>query len=170
MAVQFSNEYIKYYDNKSQVISDINSIEFSDHYKKWDYFSSNHIPGIGQLFLYEKIEFINDSKLYYPKIGIYLHATPCDQTIEIEWASYRRTYEWNTEIKEFSDGKEYTFGLYEVDTRLEHLILWHDSILIYGVWDKLPTWKELRPYYEKTWWFHKSTQQMRDISINNILR
>ena len=47
--------------------------------------------------------------------------------------------------------------------------IWHDYLLIYGVWDKLPSWKELRKHYDRTWWFHKTIQDKRDITINKLI-
>jgi hypothetical protein len=41
--------------------------------------------------------------------------------------------------------------------------------MIYGVWDSYPSWKELRSSYERTWWFHKTKSEKRDITINKIL-
>jgi len=49
-----------------------------------------------------------------------------------------------------------------IQSQIQRLILWHDSMDIYGVWDKMPTWKELRVAYEKTIWFGMSIEEKRD--------
>ena len=55
-------------------------------------------------------------------------------------------------------------------SELQYLILWDDEMLVYGVWDKLPGWKELKPYYEKTWWFYRDQDELRDIQLSRILK
>jgi hypothetical protein len=37
------------------------------------------------------------------------------------------------------------------------------------VWDVKPNWKQLKQAYEKTWWFWRDSQELRDIQINRIL-
>ena len=125
----------------------------------------------GQFFLYEKIE---DDFLYYPKLGIYLNALICDQTLEIEWFDVRRTWEWRqTYDGDYGDidGPKRPFKGYvgDLQSEIQRLILWDDSMEVYAVWDKMPDWKELRRAYEKTIWFGMSEDDKRDRILNTIL-
>lgn len=173
--------------DKSQLIEKDNE-EFSKHFKLWNYFDYDdnleRLDGVvakstklwtpGKVFLYEKL--ITDyttgqKKLYYPKIGLYLNSLPCDQTVEVEWVDWRRTWEYNRTYEWTNDkGEIKTTGDFSLlPTQVQSLPIWHDYLLIYGVWDKLPSWKELRKHYDRTWWFHKTIQDKRDITINKLI-
>lgn len=152
---------------------------FNKHFKKYEYFDNNKTPNVmGQYFLYElhignsygsRADKIYKNLLTYPKLGIYLNSLPCDQTIEIEWIDYRRTWEWNSEYKYKHDDKEYLNYIGELPTEVSRLPLWGDSMLIYDVWDSKPNWKELKQAYERTWWFFRTDEEKRDIQLNRIL-
>lgn len=185
----FTNDYEKFvkeqYDKFDifQVVDHANDKEFREHFEKWEFFKYDETlkdlgeSGLdwkpGKIFLYEK--FINDyntktQKIYYPKIGIYLNSLPCDQTVEVEWVDIRRNWEYNKKyewVNENCETKKSDFTY--LSTQIQNLPIWHDYLLIYGVWDKLPNWKELRKYYERTWWFHKTIQDKRDIMLNNLI-
>jgi hypothetical protein len=67
---------------------------------------------MGQFFLYEKLldgryksNRPHNHELFYPKLGLYLNALPCDQTVELEWVDRRRTWEWRVEYEH--GGKTY---------------------------------------------------------------
>jgi hypothetical protein len=161
--------------------------EFSKHFKLWNYFDYDdtleRLDGVvakstklwtpGKVFLYEKLitDYTTSQKLYYPKIGLYLNSLPCDQTVEVEWVDWRRTWEYNKTYEWTNDkGEIKTTGDFSyLPTQVQSLPIWHDYLLIYGVWDKLPSWKELRKHYERTWWFHKTIQDKRDITINKLI-
>jgi len=117
-----------------------------------DFLSGNISVKTGQFFLYEKIE---DDLLHYPKLGLFLNDLPCDQTIELEWFDIRRSWEYRqTYTGKMRDGTEYKA---------------HHSMDVYGVWDKMPSWKELRVAYEKTIWFGMSIEEKRDRKLRVIL-
>ena len=187
-----TNNYEKYvkkiYEkvDKHQFIEKDNQ-EFSKHFKLWNFFDDDTLEGLdgvdtksvrlwtpGKVFLYEKLisDYTTDQKLYYPKIGLYLNSLPCDQTVEVEWADWRRTWEYNSTYEWTNDkGEIKNTGDFSIlPTQVQSLPIWHDYLLIYGVWDKLPGWKELRKHYERTWWFHhKTIQDKRDITINQLI-
>jgi hypothetical protein len=48
--------------------------------------------------------------------------------------------------------------------------LWGDTLLIYGVWDLMPNWKQLRQAYERTWWFYRDKDELRDIQLDRLLK
>jgi hypothetical protein len=52
---------------------------------------------------------------------------------------------------------------------IQNIILWDDSMDVYGVWDKMPNWKELLVAYRKTIWFSKSLEDKRDQLLRTIL-
>ena len=132
-----------------------------------DFLSGNISVKTGQFFLYEKIE---DDLLHYPKLGLFLNDLPCDQTIELEWFDIRRSWEYRqTYTGKMQDGTEYKAHPYDLQSQIQRLILWDDSMEVYGVWDKMPTWKELRVAYEKTIWFGLSIEEKRDRKIISIL-
>lgn len=149
------------------------------HYHKWEFFNQNKSCGAqlkqGNFFLYENwlSEGKPDAVITYPRIGIYLHSLVCDQTLEIEWVDYRRTIEHNSIINYKSEyaGKKYdsVTDVSEIPSKINSIILWSDSMLVYGIWDRMPDWKTLRRSYENTWWYHKTTEEKRDSRIDMIL-
>jgi hypothetical protein len=146
-------------------------IKYMHHFDDWGYIQGPFkFIRPGQIFLYQSV-YYNDKVLTidYPKIGIYLHTTPVDQTVEIEWAEYRRNWEFNRQFEYTFEDKTYSADFYEIDTRINRLVLWFDDLLVYGLWDKLPTWKELKPYYEQTWWYNRTLDEKRDIQLQRIL-
>jgi hypothetical protein len=34
----------------------------------------------------------------------------------------------------------------------------------------MPNWKQLRQAYERTWWFHRTTDKLRDLQLDRILK
>ena len=148
---------------------------FRSHSKKWGYLDQNIRLETGQFFLYESVYPSQNGMVFttYPKIGLYLDAYSADQTIEIEWIDKRRTWEYNVEIEWVSsyDGKTYSNIVADHErSELKTLIFWDDDMFVYGAWDKLPGWKELKPYYEKTWWFYRDQDELRDIQLSRILK
>lgn len=182
-----TNEYEKYVKDiykkidKYQLIDEGNE-EFSKHFDIWNFFEYNNtlkkldnvdpesvrlLPG--KIFLYEKLINSSGRKLYYPKVGIYLNSLPCDQTVELEWVDCRRNWEYNKTYEVDVKGETKNGDFFYLPSQVQSLPIWHDYLLIYGVWDKLPDWKELRKHYERTWWFHKTIQSKRDITINKLI-
>ena len=144
---------------------------FNKHYKKFSFF--NNSPKImGEFFLYESFicSHSHDNKILYPRLGVYLNSLPCDQTIEVEWVNYRKTWEWRTEYKYSYNDKEYLNYMAELPTEIERMALWSNSMLVYGVWNSMPNWKQLRQAYENTWWYYRTDDEKRDIQLNRILR
>jgi len=152
---------------------------FDKHCRKYDFIHGDiKSPNImGQYFLYEslidgrfKSNMLHDLELHYPKLGVYLNSLPCDQTIEVEWVDYRRTWEWNIEYDYNYQEKVYQNYMAEIPTEIQRLPLWSDSLLVYGVWDSKPNWKQLKQAYEKTWWFHRSVEDLRDLQLERLLK
>jgi hypothetical protein len=159
------------------ILEDDTSKLFTEHFEKYDFFHTESPNKIGQYFLYEKfldVGYDSSSKyvhqLFYPKLGIYINSLPCDQTIYVEWIDYRRTWEWKLKHDYEYDGKSYKNYIGELQTEIERLPLWDDSLLVYGVWDSIPTWQQLRQAYERTWWFHRTTDELRDLQLNRLLK
>jgi hypothetical protein len=182
-----TNEYEKYVKRLYEKVDNFQFFEededFNKHFKIWNYFDYDdaleRLDGVksesvrlnrpGKVFLYEKL-ISSTKKLYYPKIGLYINSLPCDQTAEVEWVEWRRTWEYNKTYEWTNDkGETKNYNYCHHSTQVQSLPIWHDYLLIYGVWDKLPDWKELRKHYERTWWFHKTIQNKRDITINQLI-
>jgi hypothetical protein len=157
-----------------------NSEEFTKHFKKYEFFNNDDTPKkMGQFFLYElflsnsygdKADKIYKNILTYPKLGLHLNLLPCDQTIEVEWIDFRRSWEWNAEYKYTYNDKEYKNYIGELGTEINRLPLWGDCMLVYGVWDSMPNWKQLRQAYERTWWFYRTEEEKRNIQLNRLLK
>ena len=95
--------------------------------------------------------------------------------LEIDFFNVRRGWEKRREYEltyTDRDGNEKSYKDWpsEQPTKIESIILWDDSVNVYGVWDKLPDWKELRKAYQKTIWFHRSKEDNRDFLLNGILK
>ena len=163
--------------DNSTGVSIVNKKLFNDHFKKYEIFGPNSPSKMGQYFLYEKLldgryhsDIKHEHQLFYPKLGVYINGLPCDQTIEVEWVDYRRNWEWRVDYDYEHKGKTYQSLFAELPTEIERLPIWHDYLLIYGVWDSMPSWVELRQAYERTWWFHRTSDELRDIQLNRILK
>jgi hypothetical protein len=135
----------------------------------------------GQFFLYEHIEWKSDRKsgsyavLHYPRVAIYLNDRLLDMAFVIDFYNVRRSWENNREY-EFTytdnNGNEQTYTDWpsQRQTEIESIIIWDDSVNVYGHWDGLPVWKELRKAYQKTIWFHRSKEDNRDFLLGSILK
>ena len=79
-----------------------------------------------------------------------------------------------TELFTYTDNngneKTYTDWPSERQTEIERIIIWDDSVNVYGCWNTLPGWKELRKAYQKTIWFHRSKEDNREFLLNGILK
>jgi hypothetical protein len=172
-----TKEQIK--EKKSQKITytklQAKDLEIDKHTEKYRFLKSK-LQTHGQYFVYEcLVETDKSIEITYPKLGIYTYAYICDQTLEIEWIDIRRTWEYKTEREHIyvdKNGKEFKHNNYvsEDRTELRSLILWWDDLLVYGSWDTLPNWKQLRQAYEKSWWFKREIDERRDIQIDRILK
>lgn len=162
------------YKSREKSIEAKNDETFFKHYRKFEFLKSN-LKKMGQFFLYEKCQIKNGLDIItYPKLGLYLNSLPCDQTIEVEWVDYRRTWEWNVEYDfEYKINNETKIGqnyIAEIETKIQRMPLLNDNMLVYGVWDSMPSWLQLRQAYEKTWWFHRNKDELRDIQLNRLLK
>ena len=92
-----------------------------------------------------------------------------DQALESEWVNYRRTWEYHREYTYEHEGREITNYYADIPSQIQSIICWYDEILIYGAWDKLPNWKELKTYYQNTWWYYKPLDVLRHQKIDNLL-
>jgi hypothetical protein len=147
--------------------------------REYEFLHSGVKPG--QFFLYEYMEYKSDRKwggytlLHYPRVAIYLNNRLVDMALEIDFFNVRRGWEKRREYEltyTDRDGNEKSYKDWpsEQPTKIESIIIWDDSVNVYGVWDKLPDWKELRKAYSKTIWFHRSKEDNRDFLLNGILK
>jgi hypothetical protein len=150
---------------------------FKNHFDKYNFFDTVKPTKIGQFFLYEKLidgryksNVPHDHQLFYPKLGLYLNALPCEQTVELEWVDYRRTWEWQAEYEYEHEGKTFSNYIAECETEIQRLPMWHDYLLIYGVWNTMPNWQQLKQAYERTWWFHRTKDELRNLQLNRLLK
>ena len=165
--------------------TDVNIVDkdlFKKHFDKYNFLDAKSPSRMGQFFLYEKLEDgryksnrPHDHELHYPKLGVYLYALPCDQTIEVEWIDYRRTWEnnlyfWGEYENADKDVRKFKRYIGELETEIQRLPIWSDYLLVYGVWDSMPNWKQLRQAYERTWWFHRTTEELRDIQLERLFK
>ena len=132
-------------------------------FKKFSLFENS--LKFGDHFLYQIVD--NDG-ISYPKMAIFVKYLSCDQTVELQFVDRPRT--WMDNIKYISNSN---FG-YEsiVSDSLSNFtthIEWNSMIYIFGIWDKSPNWKEMRQAYERTIWFNKGIDWVRDQQIKRIL-
>ena len=139
---------------KYDIVSD--DVKFRKHFDKWNFFdfekelkiiegSSVMLKSPGQIFLYEKFEQEGGiKKVSYPKLAVFLNYLPCDQTVEVEWFDFRRTWESNRKYKYLSKGEEREYYYMDSSSMIKSQPQWSDYLMIYGVWDKSPNWKGLK--------------------------
>lgn len=121
----------------------------------------------GQFFLYETL--IN-KELSYPKLGLFVDSYVVDMALEVEWIDVRRTWEYNIKYKYIYNDNEYLHYACEDRRELEALIIWDDSMFVYGVWDVIPSWKELRKEYERSLWYKRDIDALRNLKLETLLR
>jgi len=160
---------------KETPITEPGLTEFKKHFEKNSFLNSEYVVNEpGKLFLYEKFfhygtgipEKFNGKKVVsYPMMALYTKVLPCDQTIEVEYLNIERTWDLNTSFM-YGDNE---YHLYNKLSEVDSTILWFDELFVYGAWDKMPTWQELRPHYQKTWWFRETKRKKRNRIINTII-
>lgn len=147
-----------------------NGIDLNDN-KRADFVYGDINVKVGQFFLYEAT--INDH-LYYPKLALFVKYGIIDMAVNAQFIDVERSWEWKLEYEqEYKDFKGEKMiakvNPAEDDAEIKNLILWNDSMDVYGAWDKMPTWKELKVAYQKTVWFSRSIEDKRDIYLRSIL-
>ena len=143
-----------------------NGVDLNDN-KHTDFVYGDIKVKPGQFFLYEATI---GGYLHYPKLAIFLKSGPLDMTVDTYFMNVERTSDWRLEYEYSHDGKTFTNLLAEDKPEIQNIILWDDSMDVYGAWDKMPNWKELLAAYRKTIWFSKSIEDKRDGLLNTILK
>lgn len=166
----------KLYNNQDKYLDVKDSKDFDKHFKTWNFYDyekeltnrgEKWIINPGDLILYE--EFKSDNKVCYPKIGIFINYSILDMAGALEISPLRRTWEYNKKYSYVHNNMEYQHTYSTLNSRIVEYIQWGDYLMIYGIFSELPKWKELKAYYERTWWFKKSKEEIRDIKLNSIL-
>lgn len=121
----------------------------------------------GKFILYEVLY---KGIITYPKLAIIINTYVIDMAIEIEYIDVRRTWEHKTVFEYQHNGEIYEAYASENKSLLKTTIIWNDEFFVYGTWDSKPKFKDLKEAYKKTLWFNKTTQEQRDLTLNNLLR
>lgn len=149
-------------------------INFDEHSKKYCYDDNLNLRiNFGQFFLFEeetKIimsgNTIDTKVIMYPKIGLCVGIKLYDMALAIEYIPVPRIWDkWNSYKNE--NGNE--CGYFEEFPVINNIIHWYDTSYIYGIWDSIPNWKELKKCYKNTIYYSRTLQEERDISLNSIL-
>ncbi len=167
------------YQKKNRIITGESDPLFNEKYNKAhsDEFSFLNAQNIeqGQFFLYERMDcpYSNETKkresiIFYPKLAIYLDSYVADQTLEIQYKDVRRNWEHRTKYTYTFNDKDFSEYASEI-REINHTILWNEELYVYGVWDRIPNWKELKKAYEKSIWFKRTKEELRDIRINSVI-
>jgi hypothetical protein len=164
-------------DSRNRHILCDDNDKFLKHFRKWDFFKNqnefNHRK-FGNFFLYEDVTNGGKGKvaISYPKLAIFVNELIVDQTLDIEYIDYfPRTWEIRSSYMVYHDGNPYKRYVSERRITVKSTILWgDDNLLIYGAWDKMPNWKELKSAYKNTWWYHKDINELRDLKLKSLLR
>lgn len=148
----------------------VNGVDLNNN-KNTDFVYGELNVKVGQFFLYEAT--INDH-LYYPKLALFIKYGIIDMAANVQYVDVERSWEWRLEYEqEYKDFKGETIiskiNPAEDHAEIKNLILWDDSMNVYGAWNKIPTWKELKVAYQKTIWFSRSIEDKRDIYLRSIL-
>jgi len=159
--------------DKRNLYKEFNREEFDvkEHYEKYSVLEN--IPKPGNFFLYENLvndHIDNKDIISYPRLAIYINGYVVDMAPEIEYVDVRRGWEYRVEYEYEYNGSKFSQYAAEDKSQLKSFIDWHDHIFIYDKWETMPNWKELKKAYQKTIWFHTTTQQNRERLLNNILK
>ena len=143
--------------------------EFTSKYN--NYVSTHTKLEFGDIFLFEAVEWHkNDGTLSYPEIGLFVRYNIYDQALVTEYIPKERTWMNNLEYVCNPDpDKMYKVPVSDKKTEVVDFIEWYDTLYIYGKWDKMPSWKELKPYYEKTMWFNKTEEQIMKLKLRSLI-
>lgn len=119
----------------------------------------------GDLFLYQ---IVDKEKISYPKLAIFVKYMMVDMAVELQFVDMPRTWHYNVE---FLSNPELNISmpLSERATEFSYHLEWDQSMFIFGQWSQKPTWRELRQAYERTIWFYKSQNWLREQQLNRLL-
>ncbi len=107
---------------------------------------------VGQHFLFQ---LGNENGMSIPVIATFVGHTICDQALEINYIIPSRTWELNKSLSIAKDFDIYT--LYKSNTvEVESVIEWSDCVYVFGVWDKFPSWQEIKPAMKETFYYRLS--------------
>ncbi len=149
---------------KSKKLDD--TFDYKSHRDKYSLFKYKF--DFGHHYLFEIVD--NKGNLSYPEMAIHSKFKSCDQTIEVEYIRYPRTWEYNTEYLFINKrGEKYYLDMFEHHSELYSHIEWYDTIYVYGVWKHKPSTKEMKEAYSKTIWFSKTEEEVIDSKIDFIL-
>lgn len=110
---------------------------------------------------------LGDGYISYPQMGFFVKISVWDMATVYSILEFPRN--WMDRHKIEYDGRVMWNSDYDVN--IINYVNWGDSMIhIFGVYDKKPTWKEMREAYEKSFWYELTEEQKRNRSINNILR
>jgi hypothetical protein len=164
-------------DSRDRYILVDDNDKFLKHFRKWDFFKNqdefNHRE-FGKFFLYEEVTSGGRKKarINYPKLALFINELVVDQAIQVDYVDYTpRTWEINSEYTIYHDGKPYEWPVHDRESKINSTILWGDTnLLVYGAWLGMPNWKQLKVAYQKSWWFHREIDEMRDLKLKDLLR
>lgn len=161
-------------DSRDRYILVDDDNKFLKHFRKWDFFKNqdefNHRE-FGKFFLYEEVTSGDKVRINYPKLALFINESVVDQVIQVDYIDYTpRTWETNSEYTIYHDGKPYECLVNDRESKINSTILWGDTLLVYGAWSGMPNWKQLKVAYQKSWWFHREIDKMRDLKLKDLLR
>ena len=144
----------------------------NDYMKKFSAYESGHvILEFGDVFLFETIcDSHSKSILKYPEIGVFVKYNIYDQALVTEYVTKNRTWMDRVKYNSNPDPKyNYWMPISDRVSEVVDFVEWSDSIYIYGKWDKMPGWKELKKSYQKTMWFHKTEEEIIDLKLRTLI-
>lgn len=94
----------------------------------------------GQHFLFQ---IVNKNTMTYPQIGLFIEYDIADQALEYKYVLEPRRFEYKID--------KYFHPNTIIDSHYE----WDDSIFIFKVWDKKPTWKKIKKEMYNTFYFYR---------------
>lgn len=116
---------------------------------------------VGQHFIFQKII---DNRMSIPIIATFVGYSICDQALEINYIIPKRLWEYNKSESIIEEFKIFYLNIAE-KLKVESIIEWNDYICIFGIWDKKPTWKEMKLAMKETFYYKLS----RKDKINRLL-
>lgn len=161
-------KYNELYDKLSPVIyKESPNSSYYNPFKKYEILGGEDTSlKFGDWFLYETEDHVEGHKietrvLNYPKLAIFSKYIPCDQTVELEFIEYPKS--WHDRLY-----SKYNFLTY-YPAQIKSHIEWDDAMWIYGKWDSKPNWKQMKKAFRKTQWYHRDKHELRDIRLKELL-
>lgn len=116
-----------------------------------NHLENDPILKFGQYILFQHVKIENKQPLISkPILGLFVGYSIWDMAAVINIVELPRAYIYSEKIQVVTNPKlNISLPIFELDPQVENFVLWHDDIIILGIYNNKPNWKNLRIDYKK---------------------